>query len=239
MSVWSPIRWFLAALPATAVVCFALTASAAPLAEYRDLKTPDDLPGFFQTYYLKPRPELISRAIELLPSSAFNRPTGFGPVVGFFSEVFAANPDRLAEWQPLIEKLGNHARAPLDRALYLSKNGGALKIDDHAPELNDVYWAAYFASGNQQYIKRLVEQLRFDDERDNLKLYVTGATAKWSLASNAQSHVQVRSTLEVAKLNSDRRTQELIDELLSRDPEDLRRDMAAIVAKQRRAGKWN
>jgi len=29
MSVWSRIRWFLAALPATAVVCFALTASAA------------------------------------------------------------------------------------------------------------------------------------------------------------------------------------------------------------------
>ncbi|HYN20318.1 MAG TPA: hypothetical protein VE078_05120, partial [Thermoanaerobaculia bacterium] len=28
MSVWSRIRWFLAALPATAVVCFALTASA-------------------------------------------------------------------------------------------------------------------------------------------------------------------------------------------------------------------
>ena len=29
MSVWFRIRWFLAALPATAVVCFALTASAA------------------------------------------------------------------------------------------------------------------------------------------------------------------------------------------------------------------
>jgi len=29
MSVWSRIRWFLAALPTTAVVCFALTASAA------------------------------------------------------------------------------------------------------------------------------------------------------------------------------------------------------------------
>jgi hypothetical protein len=29
MSVWSRIRWFPAALPAMAVVCFALTASAA------------------------------------------------------------------------------------------------------------------------------------------------------------------------------------------------------------------
>ena len=29
MSLWSRIRWFLAALPATAAFCFALTASAA------------------------------------------------------------------------------------------------------------------------------------------------------------------------------------------------------------------
>jgi hypothetical protein len=32
--------------------------SATGAQEYRDLKTPDDLPNFFQTYYQKPRPEL-------------------------------------------------------------------------------------------------------------------------------------------------------------------------------------
>jgi hypothetical protein len=112
-------------------------------------------------------------------------------------------------------------------------------IDGHAPELNDVYWAAFFASGNPEYIKKLVEQLRFDDERDNLKLYMTGASAKWSLSDQARKIGLVRSTIEAAKATADKRTQELIDELLSRKPEDLRRDMAATVAKQRAAGKWN
>jgi hypothetical protein len=63
-------------------------------------------------------------------------------------------------------------------------------------------------------------------------------TARWSLASNAQSHALVRSTLETAKFNSDKRTQEIVTELLVRDPAQVRQDIQDIVRRQKDAGKW-
>ncbi len=135
--------------------------------------------------------------------------------MAFFSEVFAANPDRLPQWQVLIEKQDEQTKAALQRALSMSKAGGVLTLRGHSPELNDSYWGAFFASGNPAYLRKLVDQLRYFDERDDLALFMAGASAKWSLASNAESHVIVRSTLETAKRNADTRTQELITELLA------------------------
>ena len=72
--------------------------------------TPQELDEFATYYYRQPRPELIPAAIEALGSSGFldpatrdlgsPRPNGrFWVFVGFFAEVFAANPDRVEEWR--------------------------------------------------------------------------------------------------------------------------------------------
>ena len=120
----------------------------------------------------------------------------------------------------------------------MSKAGGVLNSDGHSAGLNDVYWGAFFASGNPKFIRKLIDQLRYWDERDDLSLFFAGATAKWSLASNAQSQVGVRSALEEAKLNADKRTQELITELLAQGPAQVKQEISEIVTKQREVGKW-
>jgi hypothetical protein len=46
-----------------------------------------------------------------------------------------------------------------------------------------MYWGAFFASGNTDYLKKLIDQLHYVDERDDFSLFMTGVTAEWSLAA--------------------------------------------------------
>lgn len=218
-------------------------------AQEHSLKTFEDVSDFMQTYYRQPRPDLIASLIGVLHSSGFvqndtNAPpnaTGTATesaIIGFFSEVFAANPDRLSRWQALIAKQDEQTKAALARALSVSKAGGVLNLDGHSAALNDEYWAAFFATGNPKFIDRLVDQLRYFDERDDLGLFGAGGTAKWSLASNAQTQPEVRFAIEEAKLKADKRTQELIMELLAEDPARVKLEISAIIRMQRESGKW-
>jgi hypothetical protein len=102
-----------------------------------------------------------------------------------------------------------------------------------------MYWGAFLASGNSGFTKKLIDQLRYCDERSDFQLFVTGISAKWSLASNAQSHAAVALDLATEKVNNpDKRTRELISELLVQGPERVKQEAAEIVRRQREAGKW-
>jgi hypothetical protein len=214
-------------------------ANIAAAVQEHSLKTIDDVGEFMQTYYRQPRPELIASLIQALHSSGFvQRATNEPDVIGFFSEVFAANPDRLSQWQALIAKQDEQTKAALGRALSVSRAGGVLNLEGHSAALNDEYWAAFFATGNPKFIDRLVDQLRYFDERDDFGLFGAGGTAKWSLASNAQTQPEVRLAIEEAKLKADKRTQELITELIVQGPARIKQELREIVDKQKQAGKW-
>jgi hypothetical protein len=101
-----------------------------------------------------------------------------------------------------------------------------------------MYWGAFFASGRTAYLQKLVDQLRYCDERDDEVLFFAGATAKWSLASNALSDSLVRATLAGQTLTADQRTRALIDELLREGPAQVKQGIAEVVRQQREAGKW-
>jgi TonB family protein len=219
--------------PGTAPTCTVATQQS-PI-----VKTGNDVSAFMQEYYLRPQPELIAGFIDALhPTGYLEKETAIPPLVAFFSEVFAANPERLSQWQVRIQKQDEQTQAALERAVSLSKAGGVLKLEGHSAQLNDMYWGAFFATGNPDYLSRLVGQLHYVDERNDFSLFMTGVSAEWSLASNAQSHILVRSTLETAKINSDRRTQELISELLAQGPARVKQEASEIIRKQREAGKW-
>jgi hypothetical protein len=203
------------------------------------LETAHDVSAFMQGYYLHPQPELIAGLIDALhPSGYLEKENAIPPLVAFFSEVFAAKPDRLSQWQVRIQKQDEKTKSALERALSLSKAGGVLKLEGHSPSLNDMYWGAFFASGNTDYLKKLIDQLHYVDERDDFSLFMTGVSAEWSLASNAQSDIFVRMELMGAKVNSDKRAQEIISKLLAQGPERVKQEASEIIRKQREAGKW-
>jgi TonB family protein len=186
--------------PASASVCKSVQPwTGTEAQQLPTFKTPEDVGAFMQTYYLRPRPELIADVVDALHSTGFlQKATAAPPTIGFFSEVFAANPDRRPEWQVLIAKQDEQTKAALERALSESKAGGVRSIDGHSAELNDEYWGAFFASGNPDFLKKIIDQLRYSDERDDFSLFMTGVSAQWSLASNAQNE-DTRGTIRLWK----------------------------------------
>jgi hypothetical protein len=88
------------------------------------------------------------------------------------------------------------------------------------------------------FLQKLVDQLRYCDERDDEALFLAGATAKWSLASNALSDPFVRATLAGQTLTADQRTRALINELLREGSAQVKQEMSDLVRQQREAGKW-
>jgi hypothetical protein len=139
-----------------------------------DLNTRDDVSVFMEAYYLQPRPDLIAGLIDALQPTGFVQKTTVPVVMGFFSEVFAANTDRVPNWQVLIAKQDEQTKTALNRALAMSKGGGALHSVDHSAGGNDLFWGAFFASGNPKFIKKLVDQLKYFDERDDFVLFGAG-----------------------------------------------------------------
>jgi hypothetical protein len=222
-------------------ICFLaplLLGRPAAAQENPQFQTLDDVSSFIQTYYQQPRPELIGDLIRALSSvTVAQRPNAVPPLVGFLSEVFAANRSRMAEWRtiPIDDQTTQRL---VGRALNLSQYGGVMSEQGHSAELNDMYWGAFFATGSTTFLQKLVDQLRYYDERDDEALFLTGATAKWSLASNARSHPLVHSTLAGNTLATDQRTRDIVIQLLAQDPARIKQETAEIVASQRRAGKW-
>lgn len=204
-----------------------------------ELKTVEDVSAFMQTYYMHPQPNRLADVIEALnPTGFVQRPTNEFVVIGFFSEVFAANPNRVPEWQNHIAKQDDRTKAILERALSVSKAGGLLNNNGHSPQLNDGWWAAFFASGNPKFVDKIIDQLQYCDNRKDEMLFFAGATAKWSLASNARTNTLVRSAIENAKAKASARQQELINEVLNEDPARIKQEIKETVQRQREAGKW-
>lgn len=216
-----------------AALLFAYTSAA--LTEQRPgLSTYDEVSAFTHSYYQQPRPEMIEHLMSAVPLTALfkERPNSRPGYVGFFSEVFAANPDRLLQWRQHIAKQDQPMRDVLEQALSMNKSGGVNAIDGYSGPLNDMRWGAFFASGHAAHVSKLIEQLRFVDDREDANRFALGAASKWSLASNAQSHGRVRAILEVAQQTSDARTREIIVDLLSKDPARVRQEVLEI-SKQR------
>ena len=206
----------------------------------------EDLDLFMPTYYVNPRPDLISNAIKSLPKSVFvKHPNNAGGAVAFFSEVFTANSAMMPKWKREISKLDKTTKAILENAIMVSSKGGVLKLDDHhSPAMNDMCWAAFFASGNKAYVDRLIGEFKNFDERKDQNLFMSGGSAMWSAAWNAKRHQVVKAKLEEAKIAADdRRMRELIERVLAlarpdSNPGAFRDDLRAIIQKQHEAGVW-
>lgn len=200
--------------------------------------TAEELAVFVTYYYRHPQPELIARAIESLAPTKFLDKGDMSSYlfhqsaytcVGFFAEVFAANPDRVAEWEKLIDRWGQDGttRFWLRKALRLRRPGAILAIGlDNPPSCSDldqiyVFWGAFFASGNPTYLRKLVDRLKSVDDA-NQTFFDAGAEAMVLFAYNGPHHPLVRQTLEAARKDVRPRTRELIDDLLNKD-------LAAVV----------
>ncbi|HTO04917.1 MAG TPA: hypothetical protein VL069_14495 [Opitutus sp.] len=185
-----------------------------------------ELDEFVTGYYRNPQPELIARAIEAFGPSGFVKDRA-EVYVGFFAEVLAANPGRIVEWRNVMDRQDRPTRELFKQARRLARPGALLASEGHSVALNDRYWGAFFASGNSEYLNKLVDNLRhIDDEQP--PLFWAGATAMWSLARNGPAHPLVEVTLESRQDKTDHpRTREIIGDVLNQNLESIRDKLLA------------
>ena len=173
-----------------------------------------------QGYYLNPQPDTVPEMLCLFDGMAktYTKDELSGieaPVIGFFSEIFRANPDKLDEWDKVIDRLSSKPlknylwgalcyantdaalkvfkrHAGLENSFLTKRYGGGVtpilkwKLEQLSPGDLDACWGAFMASGNKEYVAKVMERALLIPE-DNVVDLTTGA-ARWSLLANADSH---------------------------------------------------
>lgn len=200
-----------------------------------------DLSRFMEGFYLDPRPLLIEPAMRLMHQrNVLADANARAPVIAFFGLVMAAYPEHLDTWNAVIASLDGDSRATFQAAANLAKQPGFL-LEDHPPSPghNDMLWGAYFASGDDTYLHAIVDRLAHIEERQDLNLFLTAASAQWSLSSNAAGHLKVQQSLQDILQNlEDGVRRQALDIALREDPASFGDSMMAVVEAQKAAGVW-
>jgi hypothetical protein len=204
------------------------------------ISTRKDLDAFVQSYYLEPKPDLITQAIDVIASENVLNSDAHFLYLGFFLQVYALNPKRRTEWEALLEIKSEPTRSALlhEVDVYKKNPEGGLDIPNPSEQRNDVAWGAFFASGNGLFINILINDMMHVDERGDRALFLTGASAKLSLAKNAQLHPEVRIFLKNERNATEGRKKQLISDVLTLGPDKIKEETEAILSKQKENGKW-
>ncbi len=191
-------------------------------------------------YYLEPRPVLIGAVIrDLEVRQAFGRPAARRSFSAFFTGVFHRHPEWLEAWRAVIAERDETTRGALEAAMGQVGQFEALsESEENSPEFIDVLWSAFFASGARRYVDAVVRRLDHLDEREDLQLFLTAASARWSLSANARQHERVARILaeEVERGAPTRRA--AIRDLLETEPKVLQERTMEEIRAQRAAGVW-
>ncbi|MHB1233909.1 MAG: hypothetical protein ACYCZQ_15190 [Burkholderiales bacterium] len=103
---------------------------------------------------------------------------------------------------------------------------------------NDIFWGAFFASGDISYVDKIIAQLKYIDERKDIGLFLTAASAKWSLSSNSRNHPIIKTRLEAIKRDDDDKLRIVVEEILTKTPEQIQGETKVVINEQRKKGVW-
>ncbi len=207
--------------------------------ELREVTNSNELNYFSQTYYLKPKPHLIPSAINYIESSGLSEnPNAKAPLLMSFSCIFSLyKREEKNEWKGLIGKLSKPSKELLGRSINESPSELLASIST-SPAKNDMNWACYFATGDIKYLNNIIHTLKHLEERQDMNLFLTAASAKWSLAANAEKHTEVKSAMMAMKLGDAIPMRAIAKEILEEGPEVIRDKTITTLKAQKEAGIW-
>lgn len=223
-----------------AAVLGTLLAAGAGSAAAQAIATPQELEAFAERYYQRPQPERIGAAIAFLGTTDLlaNR-SAEHLYFGFFANAFVRHPERAAEWRELIGKQNARTREALLNAMNAPAELRQV-IASQAPTLgrNDQCWGAFFATGDLRQVAPVIDALQFTDERRDSVLFMAAALAKWSLSLQARKHPIVHKMLEYVVANSPRPLRDAIVDVIAKDADRIRQEVAAVMRSQHAKGLW-
>ncbi|MBX9722696.1 MAG: hypothetical protein K2X81_14955 [Candidatus Obscuribacterales bacterium] len=192
----------------------------------KDLTTDADLSRWLSFYYLHPQPDLTLKALNLVQKGNLAKTNVRNSLVAFFSQVMAQNPQRLAAWTEKFKAMDDNMKGMLWTALWQANTSESNKqlavltkslkpeqqkltlkmpaataiekMTIDGPSVLDMLWAAYCATGDERYVKRVISVLTPPDTHGAKKVsgsvasdMMRAGAAQWSLTSNARLHKKV------------------------------------------------
>jgi hypothetical protein len=173
-------------------------------------------------YYRSKNLELIDLSIVHFARNGWSgHINGMLPAMMFFSCAFHdARPGDWLRWKSLVEYYSGPGQHALLMAVY-AKPQEILDRQPYSPMKNDLNWSCYNATGKKQYLNDIANTLMYADADDDLH-FLTAASAKWSLASRAESDQTVKSLIRSISESSVPELREHGLDMLHMTPEQIR-----------------
>ncbi|MCP3921002.1 MAG: hypothetical protein GY714_00305 [Desulfobacterales bacterium] len=190
-------------------------------------------------YYLNPRPELVKNFINFIGKNndkVLNRDTTINTIV-FMNQIFYKNKSRHKKWKVIINSQNKYTKKILMKALNANPSE-IFSMVNNSPVLNDMYWAAFFASGDIEFLDKLTGNLINTEERLNILTFLAGYNAKHSLAGNCKTHKSVLKYLIMMKIKADKKLKKIVNEIIKKKPKTISNEMLKIIKEQKSKGIW-
>ncbi|SEF94151.1 hypothetical protein SAMN05421847_1092 [Halpernia humi] len=173
-----------------------------------------------QTYYLHQDKEVVQKTIDFVnkPTSEYKR---LEPImVGFFGALFSKDATIKNEFVKNIDKISNVDFKKLFVFLSETDINSIYAKAPLSPAFNDMNWSSYFATGNVKYLDKIILNIPLAANTNDLTLFLTGSTAKWSLCSNAKQDQKVKEYL-----TSEESSNPSLKEILEKNPDEFQKEL--------------
>ena len=146
---------------------------------------------------------------------------------------------------PTLNQIAYHSAKPgmLDRiktTLHLGNDRTKPVALDPSPELIDVLWGYYLATGTYVPIGRIIKLLPLANDKDNVDNLTTGSAAKFTLASNAVRDLNLLAMLKWSEKHQPKEVTVVLDDVIETaetvDTVRMRKESLAAIEELKQKG---
>jgi hypothetical protein len=173
-----------------------------------------------------------------------------------WKDVLLSVAEQMPERRPMINRYLEGKLPTLDQIDYQPAKPGmfekikvALKIGgdskkpvalEPSPELIDVLWGYYLATGAYKPIGQIIKLLPLADDKDSVDNLTTGSAAKFTLASNAVRDLNLLAMLQWAVKRQPKETAKVLNQVIITaedvDTGDMRKQSLAAIEELKQKG---
>ena len=174
-----------------------------------------------------------------------------------WKEVLATFVDRMPTRRAMIDQYLDGKLPTLDEIDYRPAKPGMfdkIKVSLHigqqehkkqvmlepSPELIDVLWGYYLATGTYEPVQRVIKLLPLADDKDNVDNLTTGSAAKFTLASNAVRDTELLDMLKWAVKSEPKEIAVVLNDVIETaetvDTVHMRKELLAAIEELKEKG---
>ena len=167
----------------------------------QDVMSPEETGMVLLNFYRQPSFDVLTNIIRSVESDTSYRSnqTAQLTITAFYAAAFERYPEKLGAINKLSDSL-RYSKKLIQAALRMNEKRDAILTLDreqpHMPVMINMLCAAFLASGEPKYLKRVVSELTLCDRKDSIVVRLTGYTAKFSLSLYAREIPEVKEYLE-------------------------------------------